>query len=100
MFMSVLLMALVTDVFAQQNCLYRNELRDKHVMTYQSYNGTIRGCVVTPRSYTNQHKKGRGKLSRTYIIEVCEGEPKTSPRIGNSFEICKHNGGGKTTRSE
>ncbi len=90
LFMSIILSVLITNVFAQQNCIPRSELRDKHVMTYQSYNGSTRGCVVSPRFYTEQHKKGRGNLSRKFIIEVCEGEPRTSPRVGNSFEICRY----------
>ncbi len=80
----------VAQVALGQECIPRKELRDKHVVTYQSYNRTIRGCVVTPNFYTQQHKKGRGKLSRKFIIQVCEGEPRISPRIGNSFEICPY----------
>ncbi len=75
---------------AVPECIPKKELMDKHVVTYKSYSGTLRGCVVSPNFYTQQHKKGRGRLSRKFIISICEGEPRTSPRVGNSFEICPH----------
>ncbi len=71
-----------------QQCTPRSEIRDKHVVRYRAYNGTFRGCEVTPNFYTQQHKRNRGKLSRSFLIEICEGNPRTSPRIGRSFEIC------------
>jgi hypothetical protein len=80
-----------TDGFAAQGCIPREELKDKHVVTYLAYNDTIRGCVVSSNFFTQQHKKGRGRLSRIFIIEICEGEPRTSPRVGDSFEICAQN---------
>ena len=80
----------MAQIVLGQDCIPREDLRDKHVVSYQAYNRTIRGCVVTPNFYTQQHKMGRGKLSRKFIIEVCEGEPRTSPRIGDSFQICPH----------
>lgn len=86
---TVLLTFMAQSVFAA-DCIPKRELRDKHVFTYRAYNNTTRGCIVTAKAYTSQHKKGRGNRSRKYIIEVCEGEPRTSPRIGNSFEICRH----------
>lgn len=89
-FMSILVILGSTELFAQQDCITRKELKDKHVVTYQAYNGTIRGCIVSPNFYTQQHKQGRGNLSRTFVIDICEGEPRTSPRVGNSFEICKY----------
>ncbi len=76
--------------FAQVECIPKKDLRDKHVVSYRAYNGTTRGCVVTPNFFTQQRKMGRGRMSRKFIIEICEGEPKTSPRIGRSFEICPH----------
>ncbi len=76
------------DVQAVPDCIPRKELRDKHVVYYLAYNNTLRGCVVDPGFYTQRKKKGRGKLTRRLIIEICEGEPRTSPREGNSFEVC------------
>lgn len=73
-----------------EECVPRSELRDKHVVTYLAYNGTLRGCLVSPNFYTQQHKMNRGNLSRKFIIEICEGEPRTSPRAGDSFEICPY----------
>ena len=83
-----MIVLLLTEVQAQEDCIPRKELMDKHVVTYLSFNGTIRGCVVDSGFYTLQHKKGRGRLSRQFIISICEGEPRTSPRVGDSFEIC------------
>jgi hypothetical protein len=85
-----LFVLLSVDSFALEKCIPRKDLRDKHVVSYRSYNGTTRGCVVNPNFFTQQRKMGRGKMSRKFIIEICEGEPKTSPREGRSFEICPH----------
>lgn len=88
--LTLLLIFLSETLLAVPPCVPRKQLRDRHVVTYQAYNGTLRGCVVTPNFYTQQHKQGRGKLSRLFIVEICEGEPRTSPRIGDSFEICPY----------
>ncbi len=76
------------DVQAVPECIPRKDLRDKHVVFYLAYNNTLRGCVVDAGFYTQRKKKGRGKLTRRLIIEICEGEPRTSPREGKSFEVC------------
>ena len=78
------------DSFAVEDCIPKRDLRDKHVVTYKAYNGTVRGCVVKANFFTQQRKQGRGRMSRKFIIQICEGEPKTSPRVGRSFEICPH----------
>ncbi|MBU3914039.1 hypothetical protein KKA14_00720 [bacterium] len=90
LFMSVLFLFVSGTSIAEQKCLTRNEFMDKHVVRYRAFDNTIRGCVVPASFYTQQHKMNRGRLKRGFIIELCEGEPKTSPRIGNSFEICPH----------
>lgn len=84
----LVIILLAQDAKAAIPCIPREELKDKHVVTYLAYNGTTRGCVVSSNFFTQQHKKGRGKLSRLFIVEICEGEPRTSPRVGDSFEIC------------
>ena len=89
-FMSVFFLFVSGACLAEQKCLTRKEFADKHVVRYRAYNNTIRGCIVPAKFYTQQHKMNRGRLKRTYIIEMCEGEPKTSPRIGNSFQICPY----------
>ena len=88
-FMSIpIILLTVNFALAEQKCKTRQEIMDKHVVFYRAYNNTTRGCQVTPNFYTQQHKQGRGHLSRRFIIKICEGEPKTSPRIGQSFQIC------------
>ncbi len=84
----LMILIFTTDTWAVPDCIPRKELRDKHVVFYLAYNGTLRGCIVDSSFYTERKKKGRGKLTRRLIIEICEGEPRTSPREGNSFEVC------------
>ncbi len=89
-FMMLIFTLIAGNTLAEQDCIMRKDFADKHVIRYRAYNNTIRGCVVTGEFYTQQHKMKRGNLSRKYIIEVCEGDPRTSPRIGKSFRICPH----------
>jgi hypothetical protein len=83
-----LIIVFTIEARAVPECIPRKDLRDKHVVFYLAYNNTLRGCVVDPNFYTQRKKKGRGKLTRRLIVEICEGEPRTSPREGKSFEVC------------
>ncbi len=88
--MSVFSLLMSGTCLAKQKCLTRKEIMDKHVVRYRAYNNTTRGCVVPAKFYTQQHKMNRGRLKRRFKIDMCEGDPRTSPRIGNSFQICPY----------
>ena len=72
----------------KRNCKTRAEIQNTHRLEYRAANGTYRGCEVKSTFYFQIKKMRRGSPKKN--IEICEeGNLRYTPRIGDSYEICR-----------
>jgi len=70
-----------------RNCKTRAEIRNTHRLEYRAADGSYRGCQIRSDFYFQIKKMGRGSPKKN--IEICEeGDPRYTPKIGESYEIC------------
>lgn len=71
----------------KRNCKTRAEIRNTHRLEYRAADGSYRGCQVKSEFYFQIKKMNRGSPRKN--IEICEeGNPRYTPRVGRSYEIC------------
>lgn len=71
----------------KRDCKTRAEIRNTHRLEYRASDGSYRGCQVNSEFYFQIKKMGRGSPRKN--IEICEeGNPRYTPKIGKSYEIC------------
>jgi len=71
----------------KRDCKTREEIRHTHRLEYRAADGTYRGCQISSDFYFQIKKMNRGSPRKN--IEICEeGDPRFTPKIGDSYEIC------------
>jgi len=72
----------------KRTCVTRAEIRHTHRLEYRAADGSYRGCQIKSEFHFQIKKMHRGSPKKN--IEICEeGNPRYTPRIGKSYEICQ-----------